>query len=65
MINNISSTTTLNNGVQMPWFGFGVFRVPEGEIVENSVRWALEAGYRSHLTLDASERGSNHSKVYS
>ncbi len=47
MINSISSTTTLNNGVQMPWFGLGVYRVPEGEVVENSVRWALEAGYRS------------------
>jgi len=30
----------------MPWLGFGVFQVPEGEVVEQAVGWALEAGYR-------------------
>ena len=39
--------TTLNNGVKMPWFGFGVFQSKDGEEVENAVKWALEAGYRS------------------
>ena len=37
----------LNNGVKIPWLGFGVFEVPEGEEVIQSVLWALEAGYRS------------------
>jgi diketogulonate reductase-like aldo/keto reductase len=27
MIKNLKSTTTLNNGVKMPWFGIGVFKV--------------------------------------
>jgi len=37
----------LNNGVKIPWLGFGVFEVPEGDEVIQSVLWALEAGYRS------------------
>ena len=44
---NIASTTTLNNGVEMPWFGLGVFQAEEGGEVENAVRVALENGYRS------------------
>ena len=44
---NILTTTTLNNGVKMPWLGFGVFIVQEGEEVVNSVKTALEVGYRS------------------
>ncbi|CAG9621785.1 Glyoxal reductase [Sutcliffiella rhizosphaerae] len=44
---NLASTTTLHNGVKMPWFGLGVFKVEEGEQVENSVRMAINAGYKS------------------
>lgn len=44
---DISSTTKLNNGVEMPWFGLGVFRAEEGGEVENAVKVALENGYRS------------------
>lgn len=47
MIDNIAATTTLHNGVQMPWLGLGVLHTPEGQAVENAVRWALETGYRS------------------
>jgi len=36
----------LNNGLKMPQLGLGVFRNPDGEKTENSVKWALEAGYR-------------------
>ena len=31
----------------MPWLGFGVFQTKEGQEVIQSVKWALEAGYRS------------------
>jgi diketogulonate reductase-like aldo/keto reductase len=31
----------------MPWFGLGVFKVEEGSEVVNSVKWAIEAGYKS------------------
>ena len=46
-ITSLQDYTTLNNGVKMPWFGFGVFQSKDGEEVENAVKWALEAGYRS------------------
>ena len=36
----------LNNGVEMPQLGFGVWQVPDDE-AEQAVSTALEAGYRS------------------
>ena len=36
----------LNNGVEIPEFGLGVFRSELGTETSNAVRWALEAGYR-------------------
>ncbi|NYE08429.1 diketogulonate reductase-like aldo/keto reductase [Bacillus niacini] len=47
MLNSIQSTTTLHNGVKMPWLGLGVFKVEDGAEVVNSVKTALEVGYRS------------------
>lgn len=39
-------TVTLNNGVQMPVLGFGVYQIPDAAECERSVRDALEVGYR-------------------
>ncbi|MET9436629.1 aldo/keto reductase [Streptomyces sp. NPDC006551] len=39
-------TVTLNNGVEIPQLGFGVFQVPDDETTA-AVTAALEAGYRS------------------
>ena len=39
-------TVTLNNGVQMPQIGFGVFQIPDDEST-TAVAAALKAGYRS------------------
>ncbi|MGX1933194.1 aldo/keto reductase [Microbacterium resistens] len=39
-------TVTLNNGVEMPQLGFGVFQVPDDETAA-AVETALAAGYRS------------------
>lgn len=39
-------TTVLNNGVEMPLLGFGVFQVTDLEECERSVSSALQAGYR-------------------
>ncbi|WP_163539505.1 aldo/keto reductase [Gracilibacillus sp. YIM 98692] len=47
MVTSLQATTTLHNGVKMPWFGLGVFKVEEGQEVQNSVKWALEHDYRS------------------
>jgi 2,5-diketo-D-gluconate reductase A len=38
-------TTTLNNGVEIPQFGFGVFQIEPGETA-TAVRAAFDAGYR-------------------
>lgn len=37
---------TLNNGVQIPAMGLGVWKVKESQELEQAVLWALEAGYR-------------------
>jgi diketogulonate reductase-like aldo/keto reductase len=47
MVSSITECTILANGVQMPWFGLGVFRMEEGAEVERAVRAALDVGYRS------------------
>ena len=43
---SLSTTVRLNNGVDMPVFGLGVWQMAEGEETERAVLWALEAGYR-------------------
>lgn len=45
-ITDLRGTVKLVNGVEMPYFGLGVFKTREGSEVENSVKWALESGYR-------------------
>ncbi|WP_342550175.1 aldo/keto reductase [Paenibacillus sp. FSL P2-0089] len=47
MMMNLKSATKLANGVEMPWFGLGVFKVQEGQEVIDSVKAAIKAGYRS------------------
>jgi 2,5-diketo-D-gluconate reductase A len=39
-------TVKLNNGVEIPILGFGVFQVTDAEICERSVSEAIQAGYR-------------------
>jgi methylglyoxal/glyoxal reductase len=58
-ISDIRGTVELHNGVEMPYFGLGVFKIQEGEEVIQSVRYALDAGYR-HIdtaSLYGNERG--------
>ena len=59
MVRSIKDTTLLNNGVEMPWLGFGVFKINDGNEVEQAVRYALEIGYRSidTATVYENERG--------
>ncbi len=47
MITNLQDTTTLHNGVKMPWFGLGVFKVEEGQELVDAVKFAITHGYRS------------------
>ncbi len=37
---------TLYNGIKIPAVGFGTWQVKDGDEAYNSVKWALEAGYR-------------------
>jgi diketogulonate reductase-like aldo/keto reductase len=56
---SITDTVSLANGVAMPRLGLGTWRSAEGAEVEQSVRWALEIGYR-HVDTAAvygNERG--------
>lgn len=48
MLNVVSKTptVTLNNGVEMPILGFGVFQVADPAECERSVRDAIDVGYR-------------------
>ena len=52
---SIGQTLTLNNGVEMPQLGLGVFQSAEGEEVETAVRTALDFGYR-HIDTAAAYR---------
>jgi methylglyoxal/glyoxal reductase len=47
MIKNLQSTTTLHNGIKMPWIGLGVFKVEESPELVHSVKSAIRHGYRS------------------
>ncbi len=45
MTTDIKTTVKLNNGMEIPWFGLGVWQVEEGEDATTSVNAAIEAGY--------------------
>jgi diketogulonate reductase-like aldo/keto reductase len=47
MIKSLKDCTVLHNGVEMPWFGLGVWQVEEGQEVIAAVKAAINAGYRS------------------
>ncbi|MBT2645391.1 aldo/keto reductase [Bacillus sp. ISL-34] len=47
MISNIGEMITLHNGVKMPQLGFGVFKVKNGNETVESVKKAIEVGYRA------------------
>lgn len=55
-IDNIKQTKKgilLNNGVEMPILGFGVYQIPDAAECERCVLDAIEAGYRSIDTAQA------------
>ncbi len=45
-ITDVKGVFTLHNGVEMPYFGLGVYLSKDGQEVINAVKWALDAGYR-------------------
>ncbi len=59
----------LNNGVKMPLLGFGVYRITDQKVCEDSVLEALNAGYRLidtaalYLNEEAVGRAIKRSKI--
>ena len=47
------TTRTLADGNEIPLLGLGVWQVSDGKECEDSVRWALELGYRHIDTAQA------------
>ena len=41
-LTSLNDYTTLHNGVKMPWFGLGVFKVEDGSQVIDSVKAAIK-----------------------
>ncbi|WP_322907349.1 aldo/keto reductase [Paenibacillus campi] len=60
MTTHIKATAKLNNGVEMPWFGLGVWQVEEGEDATQSVHAALKAGY---ISIDTAAAYKNEESV--
>ena len=42
----LTDTYKLNNGVEIPIIGFGTWQTPDGDVARESVKTALEVGYR-------------------
>ena len=57
---SIASRVRLNQGPEIPWLGLGVFQTEPGAVTRNSVRYALEAGYRA---VDTAAMYGNESDV--
>lgn len=56
----IKSKAKLNNDVEMPLLGLGVYQINPGAETENAVKWALQAGYRH---IDTAQFYGNESSV--
>ncbi len=52
--------TKLNNGVEIPIIGFGLYKMEPGEQAQQAISWALEAGYRH---IDTASRYRNEKDV--
>lgn len=46
MFNAFTDCAVLSNGVKMPCVGYGTWQTPDGDVARNSVRAAIEVGYR-------------------
>src|ERR687898_1697712 len=60
MLLTLESNAKLNNGVEIPYLGLGVYQSPPGEITLRGVRNALKIGYRQ---IDTAELYGNEKDV--
>jgi diketogulonate reductase-like aldo/keto reductase len=54
-LTKLTDTYTLANGVEIPIVGFGTWQTPDGDVAKDSVKAALDAGYRHIDTAQAYE----------
>ena len=45
-ITDLKGRIVLNNGLEMPYLGLGVYKSKDGKEVKDAIHFALEAGYR-------------------
>lgn len=45
-MNSLTDCFTLSNGVKIPCIGYGTWQTPTGDVAKNSVKSAIELGYR-------------------
>ncbi|MDR0698285.1 MAG: aldo/keto reductase [Tannerella sp.] len=45
-MNSLSDTFVLNNGIGIPCIGFGTWQTPDGKVAADSVKYAVESGFR-------------------
>jgi len=57
---HIGSTVTLNNGIEMPRFGLGVYKSSPGTETKQAVRWAIQSGY---CMIDTASKYANEHDV--
>ena len=50
MLSTLKSQAKVNNGIEIPRLGLGVYQSPPGEITLRAIRYALKIGYRRIYT---------------
>ena len=60
MLLTLESRAKLNNGIEIPYIGLGVYQSPPGETTRRAVRYALKIGYRH---IDSAQLYGNETDV--
>jgi len=60
MTRSLSNRARLNNGVEIPYLGLGMYQIRQGIQARDAIRYALEAGYRH---IDTAKLYSNERDV--
>ena len=50
MLSTLKSQAKVNNGIEIPRLGLGVYQSPPGEITLRAIRYALKIGYKHIYT---------------
>ena len=61
---SVNDSFQLSNGVKIPCLGFGTWQTPDGQAARDSVRCALELGYRHIDTAAAYGNGKASARAF-